>query len=75
MLHNMNNVLKGSVNGCENMSHVMCHDHFHVRVCVRVCIASHDMTGHGVTWNSIQLHSPGIHIQMGLTNALSHGLT
>ena len=71
------------------MSHVTCHNcfigsqtfdssHIHSRVHVWVCIASHDTTGCGMTWNSIQLHSSGIHVHMGrkLTcDSLNHGFT
>ena len=68
------------------MSHVTCcadfvgsqtfhSSHIHSRVHIRACIASHDMIGCGVMWNSIQLHSSGIHVHMGLMFSLSHGFT
>ena len=64
------------------MSHMMCRNHFihswtshGSHICFGVCIASHDTIKCGKMWNRILLHSHGIHIHMGLMNALSHGFT
>ena len=42
---------------------------------IRVYIVSCDMTGHGVTWQSILLHGYSTYVCMGLMNVLSHGFT
>ena len=62
MLHE--NIINRLVDGCANMSVVMCHNsfvghgmshcsHIHFRVFIRVCVASHDTIECGMTWKRI----------------------
>ena len=84
MLHNMNIFLLVWLMGvkiCHNVfigSQTFDGSHICFRVCAGVWIVSHDMTGCGMMWNSIQLCSSRIHVCLGLMftcDSLNHGFT